>query len=148
MGFRTPFEDFLRVTLEAVSGFWQKLLYVSTLRTQSSASHYSHWGLARRYGRRNSSHAIRTAHSEVFINVLRSPTRELVEDAKVAASPRELSPKAYAQELWENREHMIPEDLQGGTRRHFELVLKSLRALLREQDEAHPDGSPPPPPAQ
>src|SRR3954469_11148666 len=97
---KSAFEDFLRLTLQAVSGYWQKMLYLTSLRREGKSSEYEHWGLARRYGKQASSDAVKAAHSDVFLGVLRSPLRTLEEDAKQAATPLNVPAADYVEDLW------------------------------------------------
>jgi len=144
---KSAFEDFLRLTLQAVSGYWQKMLYLTSLRREGKSSEYEHWGLARRYGKQASSDAVKAAHSDVFLGVLRSPLRTLEEDAKQAATPLNVPAADYVEDLWKQRDTLLPDELHGGTQRHFDLVLRTLRALLRSQaDEPPPSESPRRPP--
>src|SRR5947209_872942 len=102
MSIRTPLEDFVKTTMAAVPGYWHKLVYLASLR--SSGHTYDHWGMARRYGFAASHSAISAAHSELFVEVLRTPIRKLVEDASVSTEPDyagEEKQGLLLQELWE-----------------------------------------------
>ena len=133
MALRSPLEDFLQVTLDSVEGFWQKLVYLSELRATRQQGGYSHWGLAQRYGQQESERAIGSVHSQLFLQVLRAPLRQLLDDIRVAASPQEKSPSGYSEDLWQNRRELLPEDLAGGTASHFDTVLDDLRAMARHK---------------
>src|SRR5437016_5593215 len=116
MSIRTPLEDFVKTTMAAVPGYWHKLVYLANLR--SSSQTYDHWGMARRYGFAASHSAISAAHSELFVEVLRTPIKKLVEDARVGDEPDqsgEAKQGQLLQELWESRGRLLPTDLGGGS---------------------------------
>src|SRR5438309_9611042 len=108
MSIRTPLEDFVKTTMAAVPGYWHKLVYLANLR--SSSQTYDHWGMARRYGFAASHAAISAAHSDLFIEVLRTPMTELVADATAAIEPDQPGQERqglWLQELGESRGRML-----------------------------------------
>src|SRR5437764_14196266 len=109
MSIKTPLEDFLKTTMAAMPGYWYKLVYLAGLR--SSSQKYGHWGMARRYGLTASHSAISAAHSELFLQVLSTPVRSLVEDASFASESG--SQAEFLGELWESRGRLLPTDLGG-----------------------------------
>lgn len=119
-----------------MEGFWQKLRYLAELRTTRQEDGYSHWGLAQRYGQDASEKAVRTAHAQMFLNVLRAPLRELLDDIRVAASPQGRTQAQYSEELWTDRSALLPEDLAGGSAAHFDCVLDDLRAVASARENA------------
>jgi|SRR5438270_175143 len=129
MSIKTPLEDFLKTTMAAMPGYWHKLVYLAGLR--SSGHKYGHWGMARRYGLTASHSAISAAHADLFLQVLRTPVRELVEDAS-ASSERE-NQTHLLQELWESRGRMIPTDLGGGSAKHFEVTLLAVQKVIENK---------------
>ena len=132
MSIKTPLEDFLKTTMAAMPGYWYKLVYLAGLR--STTDKYGHWGMARRYGLTASHSAISAAHSDLFLEVLRTPIRKLVEDA---SSPAEAENQAqFLEELWESRGRMIPTDLGGGSAKHFEVTLLAIQKVLEKNKEA------------
>ena len=140
---RSPLQDFLQVTLEAVEGFWQKLRYLAELRASRKEGGYSHWGLAQRYGQDASERAVTSAHAQLFLNVLRAPLRELLDDIRIAASPQGRSAGQYSEDLWKDRDALLPEDLAGGSAAHFESVLDDLRAIAESKETASKSADPP-----
>ena len=134
MSIRTPLEDFVKTTMAAVPGYWHKLVYIANLR--SSSKTYDHWGMARRYGFSASHAAISAAHSDLFVEVLRTPVKKLVEDVRTSVEPRQeesMGHGQFLQELWESRGRMLPTDLGGGSAKHFEVTLLTVRRLIQKQ---------------
>jgi len=120
-------DDFSQTSLAAVSGTLEKLQYIAGLRQANGE--YFHWGMARTHGEATASHAIGQAHANVFLSVLRTPIRRLWEDAGKSAQGRGAEPAEFLTHLLEKGDQLIPEDLQGGARRHFNSVLQALCSL-------------------
>lgn len=131
MSIKTPLEDFVNTTIAAVPGYWHKLVYLADLR--SSPKTYDHWGMARRYGLTASHAAISAAHSDLFVEVLRTPIKKLVEDGRAAVADSEIAGEDFLEGLWEGRSRMIPTDLGGGSSKHFEVTLLTVRRLIRSR---------------
>jgi hypothetical protein len=121
-------EVFVKKTLAVVPGIWHKLAYLAALRKDSGE--YEHWGLSKRYGNEATRSALGSAHSGVFIDLLRKPVSTLLEEVKENAAEKNLPEKEYIEELWISRQPMTPTQLAGGSQRHFELTLKTLRSLI------------------
>lgn len=125
----SPFEDFQARTLSALSGLWTKLLYMTELR--SGDGRYRHWGHGRVHGESASQVALARAHSELYIALLRTPIRELVEEIKVTgggSESRELVRKISA-----GNKLIIPDDLEGGSPRHFNSIALAARLVYETQ---------------
>lgn len=135
-------DNFLKRTLAAVPGLWHKLAYLGGLRKDSGD--YDHWGLSKRYGADATKAALGSAHEQIFLDVLRKPVKRLLEEVKENAVEKELPEAEYVEELWISRDPMTPTDLGGGSRRHFEVTLETLRSLVRRK--SRPAAPPPPPP--
>jgi hypothetical protein len=131
MSIKTPLEDFLKTTMAAMPGYWYKLVYLAGLK--SSNRKYGHWGLARRYGLTASHAAISAAHSDLFLEVLKTPIKSLVEDV---SPPEGENQTQYLEELWETRGQMIPTDLGGGSAKHFEVTLLAVQKLIENKKTA------------
>lgn len=131
----SPADDFSSRTLAAVPGTLGKLEYISELRTDSGA--YAHWGLSRSYGETAANQAVAAAHSEIFIEVLRTPLRMLAQEIQRQAEARGVSLREYVATLRSTGEKLIPASLCGGTLRHFSSVLESLSALAASQERQH-----------
>lgn len=125
----SPFEDFQARTLSALSGLWTKLLYMTEVRSADGS--YRHWGHSRVHGESASQVALARAHSELYIALLRTPIRELVEEIKVTdgdSESRELVGK-----ITTRNKQMIPDDLEGGSPRHFNSIVLAARLVYEMQ---------------
>lgn len=117
----SPIEDFATRTLSAIPGLWRKFLYMAELR--SADGKYEHWGHRRIHGELSSQQALASIHSQVYLDVLRMPLRELMsagEDqnySTAASFPVELQVR------------MVPSELQGGSPRHFNSIALAVRYL-------------------
>ena len=67
-------EDLKLRTLARLPGAVGRFLYVAGLH---SGDGYEHWGLQRSYGEAAACQALASAHSEVLVELLRTPLREL-----------------------------------------------------------------------
>jgi hypothetical protein len=139
-------EIFVKKTLAVVPGLWHKLAYLAALRKDSGE--YEHWGLSKRYGHEATRSALGSAHSGVFIDLLRKPVSTLLEEVKENAAEKNLPEKEYVEELWLSRQPMTPAQLAGGSQRHFDLTLKTLRSLIQWKVTRRQDEQPPPPPGR
>jgi len=140
-------DDFVHSTLRAVPGLLGKLSYVADLREEGGR--YTHWGLARIYGEPAAQRAIREAHLALFLQVLRAPLRELLEDVQRMAAARGEKPAACAHRLQGSLPRLLPPELGGGSARHLSSVLEALSSLSRSKRAAsRPSASPLPPPAR
>ena len=134
-------DNFIKRTLAAVPGLWHKLAYLGGLRKDSGE--YDHWGLSKRYGAEATKTALGSAHEQVFLDVLRKPVAGLLEEVKENAEEKELPEKEYVEELWLSREPMTPSELGGGSNRHFEVTLETLRSLVKRPRRDAPPPQPP-----
>ena len=118
----SPFEDFKKRTLPAIDALWAKFLYVAGLRSQDGR--YEHWGHGRVHGYENSQLALAQIHSELYLEVLRTPLRNLTQEwngaetAEVAITAPKL---------------MVPRDLLGGSPRHLNSVALAVRLLSADR---------------
>lgn len=139
MGIRTPLEDFVKNTLAALPGYWQKLLYFGELRRETAK--YDHWGMKQRYGTEASTQAMSAAHTDVFVRILRTPLRTLLADLRSAAAPQNRTQQEYVEKLRDKRDEILPTDDGGGSVRHFDLTVRTLESLIRaEKAEDRPNG--------
>jgi hypothetical protein len=118
MFFLSAYEDFVLRTLSALAGKGEKLAYIASLRRGST---YSHWGLARTHGESETNIAIARAHTEAWLELLRTPIAEL------AAGKNERL--VTCESTWH------PEDLGGASIRHFNSVVAAMSALSRKQHD-------------
>jgi hypothetical protein len=125
----SPFEDFQARTLSALSGLWAKLLYMAELRSKDGK--YHHWGHSRVHGESRSQIALSKAHSELYVALLRTPVRDLVEEIEMtsdASDPRELVRK-----IADGKQQLVPENVEGGSPRHFSSIALAVRLVYEKQ---------------
>ena len=129
MTLKSAFEDLSRTTLRAVSGCLRKLEYLAGL--QSPNGDYKHWGFQRVYGQMTANKVLRSAHRDVFSEVLSTPLRTLLKD--VEASSKELGVDAlgYLEAVAARSRKLLPEDPGVGSARHLNSVLRALLGLER-----------------
>ncbi|HUS19814.1 MAG TPA: hypothetical protein VMZ25_09205 [Terriglobales bacterium] len=139
MGIKTPLEDFVKNTLAALPGYWQKLVYFGELRKDTAS--YDHWGMRRRYGTEASKTAMSAAHTDVFLRILRTPLRTLLADLRSSAAPQNRTQEEYMEKLQEIRDDILPQDEGGGSAQHFDLTVRTLETLIRSaKTEDRPGG--------
>jgi hypothetical protein len=137
MTLKSALEDLLATTLAAVSGVVGKLEYLSSLREPGGGS-YSHWGLARVYGDRPAQQALAEAHRLLFLRVLRTSLRTLRGDVVLSSGALQMPPAEYVENLRDHLSALLPQDLGGGSARHFSSVLHALSSLAKTQRDANP----------
>jgi hypothetical protein len=120
-------DDFSRLTLGAIPGTLGKLLYVAGLRQTNGA--YYHWGLTRTHGEKTADLAIGEAHSHLFSSLLRTPIRNLWQEAGSLAEEQNTEVRVYVDCLIQKGDLLIPVELHGGGRHHFNSVLLALCCL-------------------
>lgn len=122
MPLASAYEDLQQRTLSALPGLWERIRYLASLR--SSAGGYRHWGLDRTFGERASQTALGAAHTQLFLQVLRTPLRQLVQEYRQAEEhPGELLDWSL----------FVPGDLAGGSASHFNSVVSALQALAADR---------------
>jgi hypothetical protein len=119
-------DDVLVNTLTVIPSLLGRLEYLSGLR---SGNGYGHWGLSRVHGERAAQRALTDAHELVLSEVLRTPLRTLVEDVETACVESDRLPSVYLQELYRRYSSLLPQEVGGGSTRHFSSVLHALSAL-------------------
>jgi len=125
-------EDFEERTLASFSTPLEKLVYLARMR--DAAGQYRHWGMSRLYGERVAEAAMAEAHSQVWIEVLRTPIPQLSREMeKMGKAQRE----ALMAELRRFQALARPADLRGGSVRHFNSVLLTLQSLCCSQAATH-----------
>jgi hypothetical protein len=123
----SPMDDFRASTLAALPGALARLHYVAGLRQEGDG--YHHWGLERAYGKAAAQATLAEAHSDMFLNVLRTPLRELWEEAYQSALKQGVELADFVTNLMEDVGRMVPRELRGGSSRHFNSVLRVLSSL-------------------
>lgn len=120
----SPLEDFRIRTLGAITGTLARLRYVASLRDEKSI--HRHWGLERVHGQDVATAAIRQAHSEVLIEVLRTPLRELAKELAEARNSTDAA-GSYLDHL--RSRSTLPDGTLKASSLHFNSVLLALSAL-------------------
>jgi hypothetical protein len=121
----SAYEDFVGRSLASVRGSLAKLVYCGSLR--DDAGDYCHWGMSRTFGQGSASEALAQAHTEVWLEVLRTPIPALFAETQVFE---------LGSEPWrEQPEKLAPPDASGGTRRHFNSILLALSLLSQASKE-------------
>jgi len=119
-------DDFLERTLVKIPGVLGKLDYVAELREKGK---YVHWGLARIYGEEVLQRTLAEVHRGLFLQVLRTPLRQLLEEVRrTGAQPNDVT--RYLETLLRNVRSLAPPNLGGGSVAHFNSVVRALLSLL------------------
>jgi len=127
----SAFEDFQARTLSALTGLWAKLLYMAELRRDGEK--YCHWGHSRVHGESQSQAALARAHSELYITLLRTPIRELVQEIETTNSLPDA--RTLEQKIADAQPRIFPASLEGGSPRHFNSVVLAV-SLVRGRQQA------------
>lgn len=122
------FADFMQ-SLNVLNGVWSRLNYIRELREVDGK--YRHWGLAQTHGEVETNRAIAEVHSELHLQLLRSPLQEVFEQLPLGADEAGCSSLQLAEQLCEERERLMPDDLRGGSPKHFDAVLKVTKMLAK-----------------
>ena len=120
-------EDLQGSTLRAVSGLLGRLEYFTSLRQEDGS--YSHWGLSRVHGEEAAQRALAEAHQENVSLILRTPMRNLLDDAQQSSVQTGTDQTRFLQQLEDPK--TLPKDPGAGSRRHFSSVLRALSALVK-----------------
>jgi len=142
MTLKSAIEDVVGTTLAAVSGIFGKLEYVSRLRKEGREP-YFHWGLSRVYGEAVAQEALAEAHRLLFLRVLHTPLSELRNDTLVSSEASRMKLEAYVESLRSRLPILVPQDLGGGSVRHFSSVLYALSTLASHRTRIPTDATPP-----
>ena len=134
MSLRSAVDDLTTTTLAVFPGLLAKLKYVAGLRGDDG--NYAHWGLSRVYGDSAAQRALAETHGVLTGEILRTPLRNLMEDAEACGSAQSEPAAAYLQDLQQKGSGLLPENAGGGATRHFSSVLVALSALARNRQRA------------
>lgn len=121
-------EDFVLRTLASVPGLLGKLNYVAELRENDR---YVHWGMMRVFGDETMQRAIGELHRALFLQILRTPLRRLLEDAAHAAAAQQSQLRPYLEAILLDAHSLVPPNLGGGSEAHFNSVIAALLSLLQ-----------------
>jgi hypothetical protein len=121
----SAYEDFVGRTLASLPGSLARLVYLGSLR--DDAGDYCHWGMSRTFGQGGASEALAQAHTEAWLEVLRTP---------IPALFAETQDSEMGSETWRGeREKLAPPNVSGGTKRHFNSILLALSLLSQAAKE-------------
>src|SRR6185312_6707550 len=120
-------EDFVQRTLSSLRGIWSKLNYIRQLRGRGS--NYEHWGLKHVHGEESASRAIADVHTELYIELLRTPLPQLMKELESGTEGSDESGRDLAQTLKEQQQKIVPQNLCGGAPEHLDFVLTSISLL-------------------
>lgn len=125
----SPSEDFKVRTLSALSGLWSKLLYMTELRSQDGK--YEHWGHAQTHGEARSREALAEMHSEIYLELLRTPLRG---QARESSAGSQADWDESIGRIKTNDPRMLPSDQRGGSTRHFNSIVLAICLLDADQE--------------
>lgn len=128
-------DDLLQRTLSACPGLLSKLEYLASLRHPDTGV-YSHWGLSRVHGDTDAQSAMAEAHSLLVSEILQTPLKTLMDDAAACGAAQGEDAEEYLEDLLERCSVLLPQQLGGGSSRHFSSVLHALSALAHSQRRA------------
>jgi hypothetical protein len=106
-----------------------RLKYLASAREPNGQ--YSHWGLAKMYGSATLQQAMSEMHSSVFVDVLRTPIRQLADEVSGNARETGVSREAYVETFSAKFKAVSPENHLGGCEEHLKMVLYALSCLAR-----------------
>jgi hypothetical protein len=142
MALQSALEDLLGTTLAGVAGIVGKIEYVASLRDARSGS-YSHWGLTRAYGEQAAQQALAEAHRLLFLKVLRTPLCALRDDVMLSSGALQMTASEFMERFRSQLPALLPQDLSGGSARHFSSVLEALSVLVSHPVKTPPEAIPP-----
>jgi len=92
---------------------------------------YRHWGHSRVHGESPSQLALARAHSELYITLLRSSVRELIEEIEMSSDGSD--PTELVRRIEGGEARMVPSNLEGGSPRHFSSIVLAVRFLYERR---------------
>lgn len=133
----SPFEDFMRRSVSVLQGVWSRLNYIRELR--DSDGRYEHWGLSRIYGNDAAEKMIADVHSELYLQLLRIPLSELLEQLELSAEDAGCSAVQLSEQLYRDRRRITPQELRGGAPEHMRsvLLIAELMSKYRREQKCH-----------
>src|SRR5690242_977289 len=135
MSLLSALDDLLQRTLSVFPGLLSKLEYLASLRHPETGV-YSHWGLSRVHGDLDAQSAMEEAHGLLISEILQTPLRKLMDDAVACGAAQGEDAEDYLEDLLERSSVLLPQQLGGGSTRHFSSVLHALSALAHSQQRA------------
>lgn len=113
-------QDFVTRTLVAFDTGMKRLRYIAGLRNKEGK--YEHWGLAHTHGDGPAQAAMRRAHQEAVLELLRTPVRELFRQEALSAKAAVALTKD---------EQLLPKNTSEAAAAHFSSMVLALSALAR-----------------
>jgi hypothetical protein len=129
----STFEDLMKRTLNAFQGIWRRLDYLAGLRKPDGE--YEHWGLSRVHGQLEARRVLAETHSSLYMQLLRTPIQELMED--LALEIDDESAGVLAARIKKREEQMIPKSAPGAAPRHFSSVVLAVSLLSLARQSAN-----------
>jgi hypothetical protein len=126
----SPIDDFLFRSLGSVKSAVARLKYLGEIRCDAG---YEHWGMERTYGAERANAALAEIHSRLWLEVLRSPIKQL--RAESNSVNENLNGSTYLGDSAPFFPGIIPPDTRGGSVRHMRLIVTTL-SMLREKDSS------------
>jgi hypothetical protein len=120
----SPSEDFRVRTLSALSGVWSKLLYMAELRSRKG--NYDHWGHMRTHGEKRSQVALAEVHTEIYLELLRTPLRHLTQES---SAENQINWGGSIEQVKNKASQMVPGNPGGGSPRHFNSIVLAVCLL-------------------
>lgn len=142
MPLKSALEDLSETTLAGVAGIVGKIDYVASLRDGASGS-YSHWGLSRTHGEPTAQRVLAEAHRALFLTMLSTPLARLRDEVVISSGALQIPAGDYMQELRRRGTALLPQDLGGGSARHFNSVLHALSILVLNSARTPTEAIPP-----
>lgn len=131
MKLKSALEDLHDSTLKALKGCLQRLEYLAGL--QQKDGDYDHWGLARLHGESPARKALTQAHRAQVSDLLSTPIRDLMEDARQSSRIAGLPPSTYIERLSGHGMDLLPPGPGPGSARHLNSVLHALLSLMKNR---------------
>jgi hypothetical protein len=128
----SPFEDLMKRTLASIDGLLHKLDYIAKLRSKTGK--YEHWGLERTHGALATERVLADVHSELYLELLRTPLSELRDEAVEGKT-------ASGEILHSSSQQLMPADPRGGSAAHFNSVVLALDLLAQARESSDRRGA-------
>lgn len=125
-------EDFKRRTLSVLPTLLERLAYICSLQT--NRGEYQHWGLKRAFGDQVAHDAIRRAHNEASLELIRAPIEEIYKEYKEAVSRKE-GPHVLTADTLVLRAPVSGDELLSS---HVRLLRDSLEAVVHQERTTPP----------
>ena len=135
MTLKSALQDVKETTLSAITGVLGKLSYLASLRREHGR--YQHWGMEAVHGADSSERALKAAHQEIVMGVLRMPLAALTEDLEQSSRASGVPAQAYVEEMRGHLEELLPPGKQdSAASSHLNSVLLALSSLERNRGRA------------